>query len=1657
MTATQRGRTPLGGTQAARSVAVVGLGVVAPGVSNADELWSVLQHHASQLAEPVRFDIDPLHSPDPQDADRAFGRLGGFVRDFTAHRTLAAEQEQGWWADGDTETRWLRHSLLQALDTTSLGPTDHVGCYVGTWFGASLCLEDAVIIASVARGLAARLTDDGVERAVHERRLRNLLRRHYPYAAPDPRVALPDMVVRRAISGLLPADTDWLTVSTACASALNAIDLGIENLLAGECDVAFCGAVHGIGRFHTVTAAKFNGGSVSGDLRALDAEADGTIFGEAATMIALKSLDRAQRDGDQVLGILTGSGLAADGRGKHIAAPNPAGQRRAVDRSWSAADVTASDVDWVLAHGTGTPAGDRVEIEALSPLATESGFVLSSNKSLIGHTGWAAGALSLIHALLALRHETIPAQGRFTTPHPALENSGLLVPSAPVPWPEQPDRPRTVGISAFGLGGTNAHLLVQDRASAAPPPPPSAGQAAREQAVLVGWSAWLPGAPGPEEIRRWLRTGDSPPNRSFGPVYPVAPLSATKLPPPVAGVIDRSHLLALDVAHRFVAEHGELWSGHRETTGVISAQTGPTRSWHDVTIRAASGDLESLPLRDADAAALAGFLSDVRTRQELSEESFAGSTPPLAASRIANRWDLHGLAQSIDTGLTSAHAALHTARRYVTDGRLDMALVLCLNESSSPDAAAFAGCRSEELAEGAFLLAVTRESLAVAQGWPVLTRLDTATRHEPAAPAPAPAPAPGHTPPRRQRHYWGAQGAVSLLRALHAGERQELVCDSPPLTLRLSPLPETELGRQPRTAPQPDPVAGPNRWATTLRREDAVSAQSTGHPLPLVPASGVVLVGSAQHAAALAERVGAQGAMMLSTDPLTDPQHATVVEDIRDEQAVSATLAALDTHKPDVRILADTTATADRWPAAVPRLDRLLELSLLVLKSFHHRAPDDAIGSVAMLLFDPLPGFQIHPNTALFTGFLRSVRLEVPQIMAFALVTDAAFTDGCAELEAETAVQPGPPAVYYRAGLRHTEQLCPLILPPPEPDRALPALGEEPVIVAVGGGRGITPVVLEALARTCRPILWLLGRTDPDSAPAEILEAADSDEAGQRATFITRLRQEEPGTTVGELNRRFERHWRSRETTAALRQLRDVFGDSRVRYLTCDITDGEATARAAAAITGAHGRVDLLIHAACYQEAALLPNKSLTVFRACLAAKVTGYRNLRTAFADCAPRLWVNFGSALGALGFPGESDYSAANAFLAAAARYETRLHGASAVTIGWGLWEQAGKVAGPLERERLREHGLPGGITDAEGAAAFLAELACPRSAEPAPLHMTAKDLKSAFGHLPGSVADTAAAPPAPKRLLGLPQHTGPGRAQWRWHIEMPRDRYLAEHLVTGHPVVPGMVIAAMAAEAAAELMPHQPIRGLRDLRFEEYVWADPRTPGPTKYRITAEVLEHPGPPGDGRRGGRVRVRLLSDVTARSGAVLRHDREHARMDVVTGHGSAAPSWSGDHDDTHTFHTDPYCDSRGRVHMTGVFDCLTDLSAGPGGAHARWQALVPPQDAFGRTHIPVLLLDALFRLTGLPTETTGTAALMVPHTIKSLDLYGGAQASDAELAARYPEGVRLYTESGLAQCTAVAPDGQVLARLAGADRHSTGSVPVTLLPNFLRATREAS
>ncbi|MET9294672.1 polyketide synthase [Streptomyces sp. NPDC003077] len=296
-----------------------------------------------------------------------------------------------------------------------------------------------------------------------------------------------------------------VAIDTACSSSLVAVHTAGRALIAGDCDIAVAGGVNLVlAPRSTAEIERTQALSPDGRCRPFDARANGFVRGEGCGVVVLKRLADAERDGDRILGVIEATGVNQDGRSSGFTAPNVLAQTRLIASVLAAAELTAADIGYLEAHGTGTPLGDPIELEAARAALGSPGrtWHVGSVKANLGHAESAAGVLGLIKALLCLRKRRIPRQAGFETLNPRIDlgDSGLTVPTETVPW--EASAGRYAAVSSFGMSGTNAHAVLSS--PDAPPPRPMPGAAVSGflvsahtepalRALAARYAAWLSG------------------------------------------------------------------------------------------------------------------------------------------------------------------------------------------------------------------------------------------------------------------------------------------------------------------------------------------------------------------------------------------------------------------------------------------------------------------------------------------------------------------------------------------------------------------------------------------------------------------------------------------------------------------------------------------------------------------------------------------------------------------------------------------------------------------------------------------------------------------------------------------------------------------------------------------------------------------------------------------------------------------------------------------------------------------------------------------------------------------------------------------------------------------------------------------------------------
>lgn len=425
---------------AERDIAVVGAAGRFPGAANVDEFWQLL--------------LDGRVATGPLPA----GRWSEYSGDAYLRTKLAEESTDGGYLD-DIAAFDNEFFGLSPLEAQNMDPQQRIMLEV-----AWEALEDAHIPANSLRGTATGVfvgssnNDYGMLMAADPAQA-------HPYALTGSSSA----VIPNRISYALDLRGPSMNVDTACSSSLVSLHHAVRALRDRECDVALAGGVNVLANpFASLMFSELGVISPSGAIRAFSDDADGIVRAEAAGMVVLKRVGDAIADGDEILAVIKGSATNSDGHSNGLTAPNPEAQADVLERAYADAGIDPAEVDLVEAHGTGTILGDPIEATALGTVlganrTSATPLLLGSSKSNVGHSESAAGVVALIKVLEAMRHDTIPATANFTAPNRCVDFDAehIEVVEDPREWPRYSGR-RVAGISGFGFGGTNAHVVLTD-------------------------------------------------------------------------------------------------------------------------------------------------------------------------------------------------------------------------------------------------------------------------------------------------------------------------------------------------------------------------------------------------------------------------------------------------------------------------------------------------------------------------------------------------------------------------------------------------------------------------------------------------------------------------------------------------------------------------------------------------------------------------------------------------------------------------------------------------------------------------------------------------------------------------------------------------------------------------------------------------------------------------------------------------------------------------------------------------------------------------------------------------------------------------------------------------------------------------------------------
>jgi len=530
---------------AQRAIAIVGLGAIMPDAPDAPSFWNNVKQGRYSITDvtPDRWDTALYYDPDPAAPEKTYSKIGGWVRDWAwdpirwklpvPPRVADAMDDGQKWGVACTRQALLDYGWPErALDL------DRTAVILGNAMAGEKHYQTAlrILFPEMARALGDAPTFAALpaaSRAAAIEEARQVLGKRLPEITEDSMPGELANCIAGRVANLFNLHGPNFVVDAACASAMAAMAAAIEGLLEGDYDAVLTGGIdRNMGVNAYVKFCKIGALSATGTRPYADG-ADGFVMGEGAAVFLMKRLADAERAGDRIYAVLRGIGGASDGKGKGITAPNPVGQKLAVERAWANAGLSPATATLFEGHGTSTRVGDVVEVESLAEVLgahAKNGrkIALGSVKSNIGHLKGAAGAAGILKAVLALHDKVLPPSLHFERPNPNIDfaRMPLAVNTELRDWPEPECGVRRAGVSAFGFGGTNFHAVLEEfvpgrlRAADRPTLVPGAELEARPAPRVPLRGALVLGAPTVQELSQRLdatlaaaRSGDAPPVR----------------------------------------------------------------------------------------------------------------------------------------------------------------------------------------------------------------------------------------------------------------------------------------------------------------------------------------------------------------------------------------------------------------------------------------------------------------------------------------------------------------------------------------------------------------------------------------------------------------------------------------------------------------------------------------------------------------------------------------------------------------------------------------------------------------------------------------------------------------------------------------------------------------------------------------------------------------------------------------------------------------------------------------------------------------------------------------------------------------------------------------------------------------------------------------
>lgn len=1574
-------------------IAIVSIGCVLPGAQNPQQYWSNILSGVSGVSNLA--DTDPSTAQDflvesesgqiKIVADKTYTLLHGSIPSVAYDGALLSRAYTKEQFDNLTKgQKLLALAVAQSISGLKVpfdpSQPNKLQCIFGATADGSKEFDDALFVESVTTLLETLDEPEHLRTAFAE-----TLEEISGYNGSDARKLTQHKLYCSVIERVLGSGIPTYVVDTACSSSLYSTYLGMKSLQDFECDLVLAGGVFAPGPANNTLFAQFRG-LTPHESRPFDASADGVVFGDGAGIVILKRLPDALAAGDRILAVIRGVGLSSDGKSPSINVPQVKGQGLAIRNAYERSGVDINTIQYVEAHATATLVGDAVEFNALKDFMERDPasppIELGSVKALVGHTGWAAGAASLIKICKAFEAKLIPRQYNYVTPSAEIDlaHSQFTISETTHTWPENTARyPRRAAINGFGFGGTNAHLILEDFDEAYHRNLVAHLKVERlvpAALAVVGIGSLFPNAngsmsDGPSHELRFKRESLHLPAKKM-------------LLPDVTEHMDASQYLAALAAEKTFSTMPESWTRFKNAMGVVLGLESKTERGRRTNERIFADRLRrqvrehrgnsKISSPDLDRI-LDKLLECIRVRNVASGPyTLPGLMPNVAASRIANMFDLNGPNIAVDMGDKSLLQSLFVARQLLAHDGCKMVLAGGINANNVDHGSQ---------AEAVVLLALTTLETARAEGMPVLSTLSFIESNE------AINGQEEVLEVNTNLNYRGARGAAEILKAINQSREKGLrygfqASGSSPSSVRgvvFAPLvaPTESIAAPAETRTHAYIQGTPIRYYTP----HLTSAKADGEPKSLRGRKILFLTDEPDYWQAL-EGSGALAALNYSVVCPSGFALANCLSvDLTSEESLRSSLSALGKLEFDTVIaLKGLTGYTNETLLLNNSRRELVWLDLLfaVCRESYERIQRGKIPVIAVSQ-GAYTNDELNPYTGLVAGFMKSLSRELAGPLCRAIHTDEVnFYRTLRQVEIDLGHEVSEVEVCYKEGTRQTFTLAPVA------DLASddqPYLDSDSVVIATGGARGVTAVLVEDLLTRfgCRVIA--LGRTDPSSTRAEIRNMNEQDFKDYEAQFYRDELARNKSRKITDLKREYLAYRAANEVCEVTKRMQAISG--KYEYHGVDITSERAVDEMVAAAYRKYGRVDLVLHGAGVQVSTALTKKSLSDFRKIVATKLGGLSNL---YKSCKKHSnghrthYHILTSVFSYMGNDGQPDYGAANeAMNRIAANMNSTGGGTHWSSMAWLGWAGIGmtrdsEFAALAASRKLR------GVTKEEGQQIFAALM---KGTPAAPINVLLADGEIDYYKVAIQSEARPALPPASPPTASPVRPQAASALNTRQDVVIERELsvestpYLLNHLVEGVPTMPGAFMIAVVGEAALELRPNLKIISFENAHFRRFIKVYKKRK--THIRVVARVVSE-----DALRT-LIEVRILSDFVHSTGVVLQKDIvQHEIVVRMAATAPVAPKFLHLNGSEGRPLLDPYVMEGSPVHLSGPFNAIKNLMVG--GEHR--SAIFRPADLNGSNPVlsRIVLMDSLWRFGVIQIAPDNSLPVFVPDECEVMKVY---------------------------------------------------------------------